>query len=112
MAKLDKVSSMTTYRKSNGELVELPTITASEAKNRFGKVFDQVLSEGPIAVSRHEKPSLVILSVNDFERLKAGESPAINKLDSEFDQWFENQQTPEARESMNRAFNTLPGRGD
>ena len=115
MFKLDKLAKsgdlpvMITYRKSTGELVELPTITASEAKNRFGMVFDQVLTEGPIAVSRHEKPSLVILSVGEFERLKSPESPAIRELDLEYDKWFDDLQGPEARDAMESAFNAMPG---
>ncbi|MEM1084751.1 MAG: type II toxin-antitoxin system prevent-host-death family antitoxin [Verrucomicrobiota bacterium] len=62
---------MTSYRKQIGELHELPTIPASEAKNRFGALLDRIASQGPVAIVRHQTPRAVLISIDEFELLRA-----------------------------------------
>ncbi len=46
------------------------TLSATEVKNRFGRVLREVsLSGGPIIVERDSKPVAVILSIDEYERV-------------------------------------------
>ena len=45
----------------------MKTFTALEAKNRFGKVIDAAQRE-PVTVTRQGRPSVVILSAEEYER--------------------------------------------
>lgn len=47
----------------------MKTITAKEAKNGFGRLIDNALAE-PIAVAKHGRPVVVVLSIEEYERLK------------------------------------------
>jgi prevent-host-death family protein len=41
------------------------------AKNRFSEVVEQALKNGPQEITRHGKKTAVVLSMKDFQRLKA-----------------------------------------
>ncbi len=45
----------------------MKTFTALEAKNRFGQVIDAAQRE-PVTVTRQGRPSVVILSAEEYER--------------------------------------------
>lgn len=47
----------------------LKTKTAKEAKNAFGLLIDEALVE-PIAVSKHGRPVVVVMSFSQFESLQ------------------------------------------
>ena len=46
----------------------MTSMTATEAKNKFGELADQARS-GPIAVTRSGRPVMVILSAEEFDHL-------------------------------------------
>lgn len=100
---------MAGYRNSIGEWIAMPKITASDAKNQFGKVLDRVLSEGPITITRHDTDRAVVISMAEFEKIQRKESPAIAAFDGELDEWFDSLQTPESKKAMNDAFYAMPG---
>jgi prevent-host-death family protein len=43
-----------------------------EAKKRFSEVVDLALREGPQEISRHGKKAVVIVSCEEFNRMKRG----------------------------------------
>lgn len=51
-----------------------------EAKNRFSEVVDLALREGPQEVSRHGKKAVVVLSCEDFDRLRRGSDSLVEFL--------------------------------
>lgn len=51
-------------------VVEMRTLTAKDAKYGFGRLIDLARAE-PIAVAKHGRPVVVVLSVEEFERLNA-----------------------------------------
>ncbi|MEX1009718.1 MAG: type II toxin-antitoxin system Phd/YefM family antitoxin, partial [Chthoniobacterales bacterium] len=53
---------------------EMPTISATELKNATADVFEQVTARRAVAVTRHEKPRAVLLSIEQYEAL-TGERP-------------------------------------
>ena len=58
----------------------MQTLSAKDAKYGFGRLIDLARAE-PIAVTKHGRPVVVLLSVEEYERLKALES--AGKTDSE-----------------------------
>lgn len=51
----------------------MKSISAREAKNRFGYLIDTARQE-PVFVEKHGRPVVVVLSVEDYERLASGAS--------------------------------------
>lgn len=49
------------------------SMSARDAKNGFGLLIDTALAE-PVVVEKHGRPVVVVLSIEEFERIKA--SPA------------------------------------
>lgn len=46
------------------------TFTAAEAKNKFGEMVDMARS-APVAITKYDRPVLVVMAVEEFERLQA-----------------------------------------
>ncbi len=55
-------------------------VTASDFKNRVGKFQDRALAE-PVAVTKHGRAHLVLLSLVEYERLKRRDREALSTTD-------------------------------
>ena len=97
-----------TYRNSKGELIDLPTIPASRAKNEFGALFERAAVGGAVAITKHDAPKAVLLSIGEFESLVKLRAPALEDLSAKFDALLERMQAPRARKGMEAAFNASP----
>lgn len=87
---------------------ELPTITATELKNATADVFEQVAAKQAIAITRHEKPRAILLSVEQYEAL-AGQRPEwLEKLHEEYRGMLERMQGPEQRAGAEKLFRATP----
>ena len=56
---------------------------SQEARSRFSSLVDAALSEGPQRVTRHGEPAVVVMAVEDYERLQALErdtTPSLPEL--------------------------------
>ncbi len=51
------------------------TFTAAEAKNKFGEMVDHARS-APVAITKYDRPVLVVMAIEEFERLHALDSAA------------------------------------
>ena len=58
----------------------MQTLSAKDAKYGFGRLIDLARAE-PIAVTKHGRPVVVVLSVEEYERLKALESASAEEKD-------------------------------
>lgn len=96
------------FRNRSGELVEVPEVTATEAKNAFGRVLDRVASGGAVAITRHDKPRAVLLDYEEFESLRRERSHTLEELGARFDGLLERMQTRTSREGMEAAFGASP----
>mgnify|MGYP001237756683 CR=1 FL=1 len=86
----------------------LPSVSATEVKNAFASVWDRIMNEGAIAVTRHEKPKAVLLSIERFEELVQAGQPALDQLSAEFDSLLSKMQSPNSRKAMAAAFKADP----
>jgi prevent-host-death family protein len=53
-------------------------MSAREAKNGFGLLLDSARAS-PVLIEKHGRPVVVVLAVEEFERLKALESALLEK---------------------------------
>lgn len=91
-------------------LADLPKVSATELKNAIAEVFDQVAAKGAVAITRHQKPRAVLLSVEQFEEILRARNEPLDQLGAEFDALLARMQTPEARKGMESAFEATPDR--
>ena len=73
------------FRNSDGELVDVPTVAATQFKNEFGAIFEQAALGGAVAITKHNTPKAVLLSYAEFEALTRASSPVLDELTEEFD---------------------------
>lgn len=97
-----------TFRNRLGELVEIPEVAATQAKNTFGELLDRVTVSGAIAITRHDMPKAVLLSYEEFESLSSTRSETLDALSTKFEGLLQRMQSPAARKGMEAAFNATP----
>jgi antitoxin Phd len=93
-----------------GARVAMPTFTATDAKNEFGRVLDTAVETGAVAITRRDAPKAVLLSIEEFEVLAAAGERTLDTLAAEFDELLAEMQTRRAREGLAEAFNATPTR--
>ena len=87
---------------------ELPTITATELKNATADVFEQVATKQAVAITRHEKPRAVLLSVEQYEALTGHRPEWLETLHEEYRGMLERMQGPEQRAGAEKLFRATP----
>jgi prevent-host-death family protein len=97
-----------TFRNSQGELVDVPTVAATQLKNALGTVLEQVIRSGAVAITRHDTIKVVLLSFDEFQSLVKAQSHSLNDLTAEYDTLLARMQTSAARKGMAAAFNATP----
>ena len=96
------------YRNLDGELVDVPTVAATQFKNEFGAIFEQAALGGAVAITKHNTPKAVLLSYAEFEALTKSASPALDELTDEFDELLAGMQTPASKSAIAAAFDATP----
>lgn len=97
-----------TYRNRDGELVDVPTVAATQFKNQFGAILEQAAVAGAVAVTKHDTTKVVVLSLAEFEALTSSSQPSLESLSGEFDTLLERMQRPESKAAMAAVFNATP----
>jgi prevent-host-death family protein len=90
-------------------VAEMPTITATELKNATADVFEQVAARRAVAITRHDKPRAVLLSVEQYEALTGQQNPDwLEKLHEEYRGLLDRMQGPEQRAAAEKLFKATP----
>jgi antitoxin Phd len=97
-----------TFRNHLGELIEIPEVTSTQAKNTFGELLDRVAVSGAVAITRHDVPKAVLLSYEEFESLSSARAETLDALSTKFEGLLERMQSPAVRKGMETAFNASP----
>ena len=95
-------------RPRRDKLADAPQVSASVAKNSFGRILDRVAREGRLAITKHDEPCAVLISIEEYRALVGAEEVTLNTLSDEFDALFERMQAPGAAAAMQRAFALTP----
>lgn len=97
-------------RASKGEVQVRATlsVSATEAKNEFGRILETALLGKRVFITRHDAPKAVLISVDDFEDLSSSSQTKLDTLTSEFDRLLEEMQKPGTRSKLKAAFSASP----
>lgn len=89
---------------------ELSSSPASKLKNAFKPVFQQVLKEGAVSITRNRKREAVVLSAELYDQIIAelAARDPLEVLRRDYDARFAAQQTDEARKALQDAFDASP----
>ncbi len=97
-----------TFRNRQGDLVDVPSVPATQLKNALGALLDRATHGGAVAITRHDTPRAVLISYEEFTALAKLRSPDLAELDAEFDDLLARMQSPAARAGMAAAFDAAP----
>ena len=93
-----------------GERTEPISVSATDAKNEFGRILEQVIQGGRVVITRHDAPKAVLISMDEFDALSRANRVKLDALTGEFDALLAGMQTPAARAGMRAAFAASPKR--
>jgi prevent-host-death family protein len=105
-----RLGALTSFRNHRGEAVEVPEVTATNAKNEFGRVLAKATHDGIVLITRRHEPEAVLLSIDEFKELASARERKLDALSGEFDALLEKMQRPAARAGMKAAFDATPTR--
>ena len=91
-----------------GEMIEPPEVSASDAKNGFGRILERVAREGGVTITRRHEPVAVVIPIETYRRLAAAKAGSLETLSAEFDALLARMQAPGVGEAMERAFEMMP----
>ncbi len=91
-----------------GEMIEPLEVSASDAKNGFGRILERVAREGGVTITRRHEPVAVVIPIETYRRLAAAEAGSLETLTAEFDALLARMQAPGVGEAMQRAFEMTP----
>ena len=94
--------------KANGGAGEATRVTASDAKNGFGRVLDRVAKDGAVVITRHDRPDAVVLSIEAYQRLAAPKAQDNDALTAQFDALYERLQQPGTADKIEAVFALSP----
>lgn len=83
-------------------------ISATKAKNEFGRILETVIQGGKVVITKHDSPKAVLISMDEFNTLSNAHTAELETLSQEFDGFLARMQTPAARAGMNVAFHATP----
>lgn len=95
------------HRSANAARAAL-TVTATEAKTRFGPLLETAMRGGSVIITKHDAPKAILLSMAEFEALGGVRPPDLKALSREFDGLLAGLQTPGKRASLKAAFDATP----
>ena len=93
---------------AGGRLGVASAITATDAKNEFGRVLEMAIQGGIVVITKHDEPKAVLISVREFNALTNANRIKLDALSGEFDALLARMQTPAARAGMKAAFEASP----
>jgi antitoxin Phd len=90
----------------------LESITATSAKNAFGRALEKALTGAVVGITRHEEISAVLLSAGTYraliEALRSQQADPLAELRERFDRRFAAMQTPRAKAAARALFEATP----
>lgn len=100
--------SALTIRNSRGAIVDVESVSATDAKNAFGKILEKAASAGVVAITKRDKAQAVVLSMKEYEALLAHVPDPLHDLGAEFDALVAGMRKPGARAAGRALFRASP----
>jgi prevent-host-death family protein len=96
------------FRNHRGEQVEASSVTATDAKKKFGRVLETVLRGGAVVITKHDAPKAIVISMEEFSALTGARTRRLDDLSADFDAMLAHMQAPRSRVAMKAAFGATP----
>ena len=80
------------------------SVTATEAKNDFGRILERVIRGDRVVITKHDAPKAIMISVEQYDRLTGGSRVKMEEINRELKERLMSMQTPAARAAMQAAF--------
>jgi len=87
---------------------ELPSFSATRLASGMQAVSSTVMARGAVMITRHEKPSMVLMSVERYLQMEQASEPNLEALTHHFDSMFARMQGEAAAQAMADAFAMEP----
>lgn len=87
---------------------ELPSFSATKLASGMQAVSSTVMARGAVMITRHEKPSMVLMSVERYLQMEQASEPNLEALTHHFDSMFARMQGEAAAQAMADAFAMEP----
>lgn len=84
------------------------SVPATEVKNEFARVLERVVKGGTAVITRHDRPTAVMLSIEEYESMTGSQAIDLEKLTKECDELLAEMQKPGVRAAMDAAFHASP----
>ena len=84
------------------------SVTATDAKNEFGRVLETAMRTGLVVITKHDAPKAVLMSMDEYRALQSPEKRKLDTLSAEFDALLDRLQSRRARAGMKAAFEAPP----
>jgi len=84
------------------------SVSATEAKNEFGRVLERVIQGSVLFITKHGAAKAVLLPVQEYDALSRANEVQLGNLSAEFDDLLLRMQTSKARAGMKAAFHASP----
>lgn len=94
----------TVIRERAGAAATPISVTATTAKNEFGRLLNAAVHGQHVMITRHNATRAVLLSKAEYDALAGTAGASLDSLTAEFDAMFEQMQTPAARTGTRAAF--------
>lgn len=85
---------------------DLPSVSATRLASGMQQVTSTVMSRGAVVITRHDQPSMVLMSVERYLALEQASQPDLEALTQRFDAMFVRMQGDAAAQAMADAFAT------
>jgi PHD/YefM family antitoxin component YafN of YafNO toxin-antitoxin module len=89
----------------SGQIEDVEAVSATTVKNSFGDVLEKTLARGVLAITRHDKARVIMLSVQEYEALVRRAGDPLERLHGQFDEMLARMQGP----GMDKAVKSLFG---
>jgi hypothetical protein len=86
----------------------LPAFSATRLVAGMQKVTSAVMAHGAVVVTRHDEPSMVLMSIDRYLALEQAAEPDLDALTKQFDDMFARMQGGAAAQAMEDAFSMSP----
>jgi antitoxin Phd len=96
------------FRNHRGDHVDVSSVTATYAKNEFGRVLETAMQDGAVAITKHDAARAMLISMDEFRALVGARDDNLDTLTHEFDDLLSRMQTGKARKAMKDAFDASP----
>ena len=93
---------------ARGERPQAAAVTATEAKNEFGRVLEKVIQGNVMFITRHGAAKAVLMPLEEYHALAGAQEVPLDTLTKEFDALLLRMQSPKARAGMKAAFHASP----